>query len=258
MHRQPPRRRGTTAALLIAVLIGAACTGGTVPATDHAATAAPAPSGKPAAYVEGDPYQVTVDPADFVALVDHPYWPLVPGTTTVFEGDGERIVVEVTGYTKEVLGVATTVVRDRVYDKGRLIEDTLDWYAQDRSGNVWYFGEETTEYEDGKPVTTAGSWEAGVDGAMPGVVMPAEPRVGDTYRNEYYAGEAEDLAKVIELDGTISVPVGTFNETIRTEDWTPLEPSQLERKTYAPGVGLVAEGPLDDPMAIQLVEVRRP
>jgi hypothetical protein len=218
----------------------------------------PAPDRNPAAYVEGAPYSVTIDPADFVAVVDSPYWPMIPGTTTVFEGDGERIVVEVTGYTKMILGVTATVVRDTAYAKGKVIEDTFDWYAQDRAGNVWYFGEDTTEFENGKPVSTAGSWEAGVDGALPGIVMLADPQVGDIYRNEFYAGEAEDLSKVIELGGTITVPAGSYSETILTEDWTPLEPDQLERKTYAPGVGQVAEGPIDDPTVVKLVEISQP
>lgn len=228
------------------------------PATTASPPPTPAPARNPAAYVEGVPYSVTIDPADFVSVIDNPYWPMSPGTTTVFEGDGERIVVEVTDYTRVVMGVVTTVVRDRAYDKGSLIEDTLDWYAQDRWGNVWYFGEETTEYEDGKPVSTAGSWEAGVDGALPGIVMLADPQIGDVYRNEFYAGEAEDLAKVVERGGAIEVPAGAFSDTLVTEDWTPLEPDQLERKTYAPGVGVVAEGPLDEPTILQLVEVRRP
>lgn len=224
------------------------------------ATASPvaSPERNPAAYVEGPPYAVTIDPADFRAPGANPYWPLVPGTTTILEGDGERIVIEVTDLTRTILGVPVTVVRDRAYEDGRLIEDTFDWYATDRWGNVWYFGEETTEYEKGKPVSTAGSWEAGLDGALPGIVMLAEPRVGDVYRNEYYAGEAEDLAKVLELGGAIEVPAGRYSDTLLTEDWTPLEPDQLERKTYAPGVGLVAEGPIDDPTAIRLVEIRQP
>ncbi len=272
----------TTAGLVLALLVAAACTNTAVAPTSGAtatiATATGAPAGSatpsarptptpspqptpdrnPAAYVEGAPYAVTIDPADFVAAVDNPYWPLVPGTTTIFEGDGERIVVEVTGYTKVILGVATTVVRDTAYAKGKVIEDTFDWYAQDRAGNVWYFGEDTTEFENGKPVSTAGSWEAGVDGALPGIVMLAQPQVGDVYRNEFYAGEAEDLSKVIELGGTIDVPAGAYTETIVTEDWTPLEPDQLEHKTYAPGVGVVAEGPIDEPTVIKLVELRRP
>ena len=272
----------TAAWVVLSLLAAAACTnaavtqtagatGTSVPPTEATASSAtpsalptptptvqPTPDRNPAAYVEGSPYAVTIDPADFVAAVDNPYWPLFPGTTTIFEGDGERIVVEVTGYAKVIMGVTTTVVRDTAYAKGRVIEDTFDWYAQDRAGNVWYFGEDTTEFKNGKPVSTAGSWEAGVDGALPGIVMLAQPQVGDVYRNEFYAGEAEDLSKVIELGGTISVPAGAYTETIVTEDWTPLEPTQLENKTYAPGVGQVAEGPIDEPTVIKLVQVRRP
>ena len=273
-------RRGSLLSGLLLSLLMAACTNTAVAPTNDAtgtsvpppeATAGPAtpsalptptvrptPDRNPAAYVEDSPYAVTIDPADFVIGVDNPYWPLTPGTTTVFEGDGERIVVEVTDYTKVIMGVATTVVRDTAYAKGKVIEDTFDWYAQDRAGNVWYFGEDTTEFENGKPVSTAGSWEAGVDGALPGIVMLVQPQVGDVYRNEFYAGEAEDLAKVIELGGTIDVPAGSFMQTIVTEDWTPLEPDQLEHKTYAPGVGVVAEGPIDEPTVIKLIQVRRP
>ena len=276
-HRMRPARPFFATA--ICLLAAAACTGTAATPSSEAivttapATRAPAPSSAPttgptptlptperdpAAYVEGAAYTVTIDPADFVPVVDNPYWPLVPGTITVFEGDGERIVVEVTDYSKVILGVPTTVVRDTAYAKGKVIEDTFDWYAQDRAGNVWYFGEDTTEYENGKPVSTAGTWTAGVDGALPGIVMLADPQVDDVYHNEFYAGEAEDLSKVIELGGTIGVPAGAFAETIVTEDWTPLEPTQREHKTYAPGVGVVAEGPLEEPTVVQLVEVRRP
>lgn len=276
MDRQRQHHAHTIAAAALSLLAAAACAGSavtppaeatatSVPAT-AAATASPAPSPAPtptpdrdpAAYVEGAPYAVTIDPADFVAVVDNPYWPMIPGTTTIFDGAGEHIVVEVTDYSKIVLGVAVTVVRDRVYDRGKLIEDTIDWYAQDRWGNVWYFGEDVVDYEDGKPVSKAGSWEAGVDGAQPGIVMLADPHVGDVCRNEFYAGEAEDLAKVIELGGAIEVPAGTFAETLVTEDWTPLDATQKEHKTYAPGVGLVDERAVGESAAVQLVEVRRP
>ena len=156
------------------------------------------------------------------------------------------------------MGIPATVVRDRAYSKGKLIEDTFDWYAQDRQGNVWYLGEDTTEFENGKPVSTAGSWQAGVDGGLPGIVMLADPQVGDVYRNEYYVGQAEDLTKVLEIGGSITVPAGSFSNTLVTEDWTPLEPDQLEHKTYAPGVGVVAEGPIDDATESKLVDVRQP
>jgi hypothetical protein len=136
--------------------------------------------------------------------------------------------------------VTVTVVHDRVFTAGELTEDTFDWYAQDTAGNVWYLGEATVEY-DGDSTSTAGSWEAGVDGAQPGIVMLAHPAVGDAYRQEYLAGEAEDAAKVIELGGTVTVRAGMFRDVVTTEDWTALEPKILEHKSYAPGVGVVLE-----------------
>ncbi|MGH2764672.1 MAG: hypothetical protein ACRDKA_01980 [Actinomycetota bacterium] len=143
----------------------------------------------PAAVVEGRAYEPGIDPTAFVRDIDNPYLPLTPGQTLVYEGvsDGERerVEVTVTPETKQVMGVTATVVRDRAFVDGELVEDTFDWFAQDRQGNVWYFGEETAEYKGGEIVTRAGSWEAGVDGARPGIVMLAEPRVGDTFRQEY-------------------------------------------------------------------------
>ena len=154
---------------------------------------------------------------------------------------GERIVVEVTDETREVMGVTTVVVRDTVTLDGSVIEDTFDWYAQHRDGTVWYFGEETKEYEDGVVTTTAGSWEAGVDGALPGVVMPADPKVGQSYRQEFYEGEAEDEAKVLAVDGRARVPAGSFDHLVVTRDFTSLDPGAVERKYYARGVGFVLE-----------------
>jgi hypothetical protein len=132
------------------------------------------------------PYAVTIDPDDFVEGVDNPYFPLVPGTTLVYEGETgeglERIDDTVTHETKVVMGVTCITVHNQARLDGELIEETYDWYAQDVEGNVWYFGEDTTEFEDGVPVSTAGSWEAGVDGALPGIIMPVDPQVGDSYR----------------------------------------------------------------------------
>jgi hypothetical protein len=203
------------------------------------------PQENPAAFVEGEPYRPRVDPADFVETIDNPYFPLTPGTTLVYRGvsDGEREVVRVavTDETKEILGITATVVRDRVFVDGKLAEDTFDWYAQDRQGNVWYLGEDTKEYENGKISSTEGSWEAGVDGAQPGVIMPAQPEVGLTYRQEFYEGQAEDMAKAVALGATVKVPAGSFDEVLVTEDWTPLEPKLLERKYYATGVGVIFE-----------------
>jgi hypothetical protein len=242
--------------LALALMLGAAC--GAQPATPSSG----APR-NPAALVKGKPYRPQIDPADFVSVIDNPYLPLRPGTRWVYEGvsEGERekTVVSVTNQTKEVIGVTATVVRDRVFVAGDLAEDTFDWFAQDRFGNVWYFGEETAEYEEGKVVTRKGSWEAGVDGAQPGIVMLGDPRVGDAYRQEYYQGEAEDLGRVIGLHESVSVPYDSSSDVLVTEDWTPLEPKVLENKFYARGVGVVLERRVKGgEEVLRLVELRRP
>lgn len=183
-----------------------------------------------------------IDPARFTSVVDNPYFPLVPGTTyrySVVGDDGpEDVVVTVTGSTRVVAGVTCVVVHDVSSSNGKVREDTWDWYAQDEEGAVWYFGEDTKAYERGH-VSTEGSWEAGVNGAKPGIVMPARPRVGVSYRQEYLAGEAEDMAEVIAVDASATVPYGTFRNCVQTKDWTPLEPESVENKYYAPGVGMV-------------------
>jgi hypothetical protein len=194
----------------------------------------------PAPVVEGSTYEVTIEPASFVQDIDNPFLPFSAGAKFVFDG-AEHVVVEVLPDRKVIISVSATVVRDRVFEDGALIEDTLDWYAQDRQGNVWYFGEQTAEYDNGKVTSTAGSWEAGVDGAQPGIVMLAVPEPGDVYRQEFYAGEAEDQAEIIATTGRISVEAGTWSgeDVLVTEEWTPLEPGVRERKTYARGVGVV-------------------
>jgi hypothetical protein len=191
------------------------------------------------------PYDWTIDPKSFVSTIDNPYFPLEPGTTLVYEGrsDGERqvVTIEVTRKTKEILGVTCVVVKDTVEVDGEVAEFTYDWYAQDVDGNVWYMGEDTKEYENGKISSTEGSWEAGVDGALPGVIMAADPTVGLAYTQEHYAGEAEDKARVIRVGDSVTVPFGSFHDVLVTEEWTPLEPRFLENKYYAPGVGVVFE-----------------
>lgn len=181
------------------------------------------------------------DPATFVAVVDNPYFPLVPGTTSTFDGAGEHIVVEVLAAPKIILGIAATEVRDRVYADGQLVEDTRDWYAQDAAGNVWYLGEAVQNFENGQPAGTAGSWEAGVNGATAGINMRAHPEVGDSYRQEYAAGTAEDMARVRSVTERVVVPYGTFANCVKTLEWTPLEPGHRGYKYYAAGVGLVLE-----------------
>jgi hypothetical protein len=185
------------------------------------------------------------DPRDFVERIDNPYLPLLPGSTWTYEATGEdgdeTVTVTVTDQTRVVAGVTTTVVHDRVTDAdGKLLEDTFDWFAQDRDGNVWYFGEDTTAY-DGDTVSTQGSWEAGVDGAQAGVVMLARPRVGDGYQQEFLEGEAEDQAEVRAIDAEIVIGGDTYDRVVKTADTTPLEPRLVEHKYYAPGIGLVAE-----------------
>ena len=195
-------------------------------------------------------YAPRIDPSNFVDKIDNRYMMFTPGTTFIYEGksaDGpERVETYVSYKTREVLGVKCTVVRDKAFLNGKLSEDTFDWYAQDKEGNVWYFGEDTKEYENGKVVSTKGSWEAGVDGAKPGIVMESNPRVGDSYRQEYYEGEAEDMAEVLSLDASglndaVSVPYGSFGDVLMTKEWNPLEPGVLEYKYYAPGTGLIGE-----------------
>jgi hypothetical protein len=186
-----------------------------------------------------------VDPSRFVAVVDHPFFPLPPGARWVYEGggeaEGEVDTVVVTSQTKMILGVVCTVVHDEVARNGDPVEITDDYYAQDVDGNVWYFGEATAEYANGAVTGTAGSWEAGRDGAQPGIIMPAAPVVGATYRQEFYAGEAEDVAMAVRTDGAADVPAGQFTGALVTEDWTPLEPDIVEHKTYARDVGIVME-----------------
>ena len=207
-------------------------------AVPGAAAAAAAPAGP-------DLPPAHLDPARFSTTIDNPYLPLVPGTRMVYRERGDdgpgRIVVTVTRRTKTVQGVETVVVRDRAFIAGELVEDTRDWYAQDRRGNVWYFGENTKEYEDGKVVSTDGSWRAGRDGARAGIVMLARPRVGDSYYQEYAPGEALDQATVLRLDASRTVPYGTVDDLLVTRDFTELEPDLVERKFYAPGVGVVLE-----------------
>lgn len=190
-------------------------------------------------------YSPIIDPADFVAGIDNEYFPLTPGTTFIYQGETEegieRIEDYVTHQSREILGVTCTVVRDKVWVDDELVEETFDWYAQDKEGNVWYFGEDSKEYENGVVVGTEGSWEAGVDGAKPGIIMEGNPRIGDSYRQEYYEGEAEDMGEVLSLNESVSVPYGSFENCLKTKDWTPLEPGIVAHKFYAPGVGLVLE-----------------
>jgi hypothetical protein len=225
---------------------GTACSGGT-PATSARPSAAastraiPEPPGSAARIAV--PYAPAVDPAALSATVDNPFFPLQRGVRWQYRSattDGvETTVVTVTSKTRIIAGVPCVEVRDTVRVDGALKEDTLDWYAQDRAGAVWYFGEDTKEYDQGKVTSTEGSWVAGEHGAQPGIMMPAHPQPGDRYRQEYYRGHAEDLAEVLSISERAKVPAGSYDGVVMTKETTPLEPAVLERKYYARGIGMV-------------------
>jgi hypothetical protein len=208
-------------AMLFALVSGAAVQDGaraTVPGTDH---------------------------GNFVSQVDNRFFPLQPGTTYVYEGatDGipTRDEVYVTHDTKQILGVTCTVVRDRAFEDGALVEETFDWYAQDADGNVWYFGEDAKVLDPntGEVISTEGSWEAGVNGAQPGVVMLADPKVGDRYRQEHAPDVAEDTAQVRSLDEAACVAYDCYSDVLKTKEWSPLDKGVVENKYYAADVGLI-------------------
>ncbi len=186
-----------------------------------------------------------LDPADFTTRIDNPYWPMRPGARWVYRetdasGARQRVVVTVTRRTKLIAnGIRARVVHDVVSEGGKPVEVTDDFYAQDKRGTIWYLGEATTEYEDGKPVSTEGSFEAGVDGAQAGVMVPARPRPGLRYRQEYYRGHAEDRARIVSVREQAEVPFGHFRRVLMTRDVNPLEPKVLEFKFYARGIGPV-------------------
>ncbi len=191
------------------------------------------------------PYKPSISASNFVDVIDNRYLPFRPGTAFHFRGvrgatpqtDDEVV----THRTKRILGIACTVVRDTVSEHGKPVERTFDWYAQDKRGNVWYMGEDSFELRHGRFVKASDSWESGVKGAQPGIIMPAHPKPGDAYRQEYYPpGEALDQARVITTAGSAHVPYGKFTGTLVTSEFSPLEP-QTERKYYAPGVGEVEE-----------------
>jgi hypothetical protein len=188
---------------------------------------------------------VQLDPAEFTAEIDHPYWPMKPRTRWTYrevdeEGEVKEVVVVATTKTKKIAnGVTARVVRDTVRVDGSLIEDTFDWYAQDASGNLWYLGEDTAEFEDGKLASREGSFEAGRDGALAGIIMPADPAPGMRYRQEYYAGEAEDNGEVLSTAEMAQVPAGLYRGALLTKDTSTIEPDVQEYKLYAKGVGPV-------------------
>jgi hypothetical protein len=192
------------------------------------------------------PAQSALYPRDFVRTVDNPWFPLRTGATFVYRGveNGKpsRDVVHVTGQTKLIAGIRCTAVSDRLYLAGKLEERTTDWYAQDRSGTVWYFGEDTAELDaHGRVTSTEGTWQTGRDGAQAGVFMPATPRIGQAFRQEYLKGHAEDHFQVVSLAASVETPDVSSTKALLTKEWSPLEPGVVDHKLYVRGVGFVAE-----------------
>jgi hypothetical protein len=187
----------------------------------------------------GGGYNPPIVASDFTTTIDNPYYPLVPGTAQhLKDSAGNIVVIEVTQDTKTILGVTTRVIHDTVTaPDGMLTEDTWDWFAQDKTGSVWYFGEDTIKYGPDGGGSKAGTWTGGVDCARPGLVMEAHPKIGDSYRQEFYAGQAEDQADVLKLTETVTVPAGTFTNCLKTRDYTRLSPGADENKYYCAGVG---------------------
>ena len=204
------------------------------------------------------PYDPAVVPSNFTNNIDNPYFPLKPGTTFIYEGQTSSGLTHnefaVTSNTVVIQGVTCVEVHDTLQLNGQLTEDTRDWFAQDRQGNVWYFGEASAKISNGLPFSLAGSWTGGVNGARIGIIMEAHSAIGDFYRQEFQAGNAEDLAEVHLLHQTLTVPVGTLNEVLVTRETSPLEPGLVEFKYWAPGIGNIKTN--DNGEIQQLIEIK--
>jgi hypothetical protein len=200
----------------------------------------------------GSSYEPVLDPANFVSTIDNPYYPLPVGRTLVYEGfrDGQTQTdtIKVLDQTRVVEGITARVVSDVATHDGALLEKTFDWFAQDKQGNVWYLGEDTTAYGRNGKTDTSGSWEAGVNDAEPGLIMEANPQIPDGYRQEYLAGEAEDTAWISGQGGSVKVPYGTVRGVLTTLEATQVEPGIYDQKIYGPGLGIVVEQSLTGPV----------
>jgi hypothetical protein len=238
------------ASVATAALMLGACTGSASPQTGapelspaSASSAAPVGTGSGALPQGADP--VDLDPKDFTTEIDNPYFPLEPRTRWTYretdeKGEELKVVVVVTTQTKLIAnGITARVVRDTVSQDGEVVEDTYDWYAQDAEGNVWYMGEDTAEFENGKISSRHGSFEAGVDGALPGIIMPADPAPGLRYRQEYYKGQAEDNGEVLSINEMADASIGHFENMLLEKNTITIEPKVLEYKLYAKSVGMV-------------------
>jgi hypothetical protein len=210
--------------------------------------------------IAAEPYNPTIDPADYSNKIDNPLFNLPEGKLMVYEAkteDGlERVEIRIRPETRKIMGIDTLIYNDRVFVDGKLVEETNDYLAQDKDGNVWYFGEAVDNYEDGKFKDHAGGWIAGEKGALPGIWIKGKQVVGDSYRMEYYEGKAEDMAEVKETGVTVKVAAGTFEDCIKVYEWTPLETDAKENKYYCPDVGGQALSEhLVDKVRVELVKV---
>ncbi|MBE9551909.1 MAG: hypothetical protein IMF05_00455 [Proteobacteria bacterium] len=188
-------------------------------------------------------YDPVINPEDFTTKIDNPFFSMPVGKKMIYEArteDGlERIEIAITGETRRIMGVETLVYHDREYLDGELVEETKDFIAQDKDGNVWYFGEEVDNYENGELKDHGGAWLAAYEGAKPGIWIKAKHMVGDSYRQEYWRGEAEDMAKIVATGVTVTTSIGTYQNCTKTYDWTPLDPEAMEHKYYCPEAGSV-------------------
>jgi hypothetical protein len=207
----------------------------------------------------GAPYDPAIDPANFVTTIDNPYFPLTPGTTRIYVAHTAagviKNVVAATHNTVVILGVTCVEVHDVVFTNGEVTEDTLDWFAQDKEGNVWYFGENTREVAKGLTISVEGTFTAGIDGAKPGIIMEAHPAVSDFYRQEFVLGQGEDVEEVIGLNESVTVPYGSFDHCVKVQETTALEPGIIVHDSYAPGIGpvLSIDRPSND--RLELVQI---
>lgn len=254
---------GTQQIALVVILLG--LTGCKYDGTDTSTPLAPDSEARVAAAADpraADFIALPFDPANFARGVENPYFPLAPGSTWSYrqqtQAGLETDEVVVMRQTKAILGVAVAVVHDQVFLDGVLKEDTFDWYAPDHDGNVWYFGEDTTEIVGGAPASTAGSWEAGKAGAKAGIIMLGHPEVGDTYQQENSPGVVADMARIKGLNEPVTVPAGTFAGCLKTQEWTPLEPGSRAFKFYARGVGTVLENENSNGGPVELIAFSRP
>jgi hypothetical protein len=206
-------------------------------------------------------YEPVLNPRDFVRVIDNPYYPLPVGRTLIYRGvrDGQTQTdrVHVTSRTKVIEGITATTVSDVARHKGKLLEKTTDWFAQDKQGNVWYLGEDTAAYLPNGQIDRSGSWQAGVHDGEPGIIMLAHPQIPDAYRQEFLRGQAEDTAWIVNKGGSVRVPFGVVYHILTSLEFTRLEPGVIDQKIYAPGIGIVRELSQKGPLEVaRLVSVR--